>query len=324
MFPVIDLHCDLTAYLIEYSDADPDNEEAIGCAIPHLKKGNVKIQVCAFFTGHMPMIFDNALKQSNVLSELIERKSSELGTIEEFKDSVYSFEKIILVPAIENASGICHEDENLNKKLKQYKNITEISGTPYYISLTHLEDNRFGGAAGTKTGLKDDGKVLIDFLSSSATAFDFSHASDKLIEQMLTYLDSKQYKNPVMASHSNFRSVWNHQRNLPDELAKEIIARDGLIGINFMRNYMHTEKPYYILKHIDYGLQLGAENNLAFGADFFHDRSRLEPIYHDEHKNASRYPEILESVADEFGKDISEKIAWKNTFSRLKTFVDAL
>ena len=39
-FPVIDLHCDMTCYLLEKKDADVFNENHIGCAIPHLIKGN--------------------------------------------------------------------------------------------------------------------------------------------------------------------------------------------------------------------------------------------------------------------------------------------
>ena len=39
----------------------------------------------------------------------------------------------------------------------------------------------------------------------------------------------------VMASHSNFRTLQSHIRNLPDDIAKEIIRSDGLIGFVFIK-----------------------------------------------------------------------------------------
>ena len=49
VYPIIDLHCDLLSYLDEEEGADAFNTEDLGCAIPHLMEGNVKIQVAAVY-----------------------------------------------------------------------------------------------------------------------------------------------------------------------------------------------------------------------------------------------------------------------------------
>ena len=61
-----------------------------------------------------------------------------------------------------------------------------------------------------------------------------SHTSDALAHDIFNHIDKHKLAVPVIASHSNFRSVSDHVRNLPDEIANEIVNRNGLIGMNFL------------------------------------------------------------------------------------------
>ena len=109
------------------------------------------------------------------------------------------------------------------------------------------------------------------------------------------------------------RKVKNHSRNLIDSLAKELINQKTLIGINFMKAYLGEEDPDIIFRHIDYGLNLGAEDALAIGADFFWDEDRKQnEIYYSKFMTASTYPLFLEEIEKRFSKEIAEKIAFKN------------
>jgi membrane dipeptidase len=73
---------------------------------------------------------------------------------------------------------------------------------------------------------------------------------------------------PILASHSNFRTVFKHPRNLPDEIAREIILQKGVIGINFLRAFVNDKNPDALLDHIEYGMKLGAEDALCFWCRF--------------------------------------------------------
>ena len=127
--------------------------------------------------------------------------------------------------------------------------IIDNVGNLFYIGLTHHLENRFGGGNFSKAGLKDDGKALLDYLDNKQIAVDFSHTSDALAYDILEYISKKNLKIPILASHSNYRPNFDHPRNLPDDIAKEIINQKGLIGLNFVRafvNNKHSEDGFLI------------------------------------------------------------------------------
>ncbi len=77
---------------------------------------------------------------------------------------------------------------------------------------------------------------------------------------------------PVVATHSNAKSLCNHPRNLTD--AQFCALRDcgGLVGINFYPPFLDkkTEKATIdsIIKHMEHFLALGGEDTICLGADF--------------------------------------------------------
>ena len=68
---------------------------------------------------------------------------------------------------------------------------------------------------------------------------------------------------------TNYRPIFDHPRNLRDDIAKEIINRQCLIGLNFVRAFVNNEHPEVLYEHINHGLELGGENAVAYGDDFF-------------------------------------------------------
>ena len=102
-------------------------------------------------------------------------------------------------------------------------------------------------------------KHLID----QGIILDISHLSDRGAEDLMTLTDK-----PIIASHSNVRSVCSRPRNLPEGLIRELIRRQGLIGINFFAPFV-GENPQVedLLRHMDVILSLGGEDVLALGGD---------------------------------------------------------
>lgn len=313
-YPIIDLHCDMTVYMIEKKDASPMNTQDIGSAIPHLQRGKVIAQVMAFFTPASPIQHGFAMRQAQVYKKLLQDypdsfKEQKLIT----KKQILPDSKTVLLPSIENASGFCHEDEHLDAGFKNLEQIIELTGGLFYIGFMHMSDNRFGGAAGSSIGLKDDGKVLLDYLDGRHIAVDLSHAGDNLAHDIFTAVEKRNLNIPIIASHSNFRKVKNHPRNLTDELAQELIKRKALIGTNFMQAYLGDDDPDVIFDHIEYGLKMGAEDVLCIGADFFWDESRpQDAIYYNKFSSASTYPLFVEQIGKRFSDEIAGKIAWTN------------
>ena len=227
--------------------------------------------------------------------------------------------------AIENAAGLCEEDESLDKTFERLEALEQKVGRIFYIGITHHTENRFGGGNYSEAGLKDDGKVLLDYLDGKNIVVDFSHTSDALAEGIFNYTAQRNLKIPIIASHSNFRSVWNHKRNLPDEFVQELIRRKGLIGINFLRAFVDDQRPEALLDHIMYGIEHGAEDLLSFGADFFYTRSHPDqsrvPFYFQEHEHAGKYPQLLAQLAD---RGLSQAQLRKLSFENAFRFMDGL
>lgn len=324
--PIVDTHCDLLSYLASVPGARADKAEDIACAIPFLKQGNVKMQVLAIFTDVVPSSIDFASKQADQFQEILKFFSNDLQYADnDFLDGIAHQEKIGVVASIESASGLANETVPIQTALDNLDKIIEKTGRVAYISLTHHKENRFGGGNYTEgIGLKDDGKRLLDYMAIKNVPIDLSHTSDLLAEGILKHIDKENLELPILASHSNFRSICNHKRNLTDEFVKEIIHRKGLIGVNFLRAFLDNDNPDRIYDHILYGLEKGAEDQICFGADFFYtvgfpDIGRF-PFYFSNVENAGKYPDVLTTLARRMSAEQLEKLAFKNAqnfFSRV-------
>lgn len=307
----IDLHCDLLVYLMNPNARIDDRE--IGCSLPFLKEGNVELQVMAIFSPTVEGSTRFGKEQSRIFSELI--KTDDFGLFRKV-DDLDNQNEISIIAAIENASGFCEENDSLDRGFRNLENIIKETQKILYIGMTHHTENRFGGGNFSEAGLKEDGKILIDYLADKNIAIDLAHTSDALAFGILNYIDQKNYKIRVFTSHSNFRNVCDHKRNLPDELVKEIIHRKGLIGINFVKDFIGNDSSENVYKHIKYGMENGAENYLAYGGDFFFDKSHPDksryPFFFDEYNNATAYNNINRRLSEDFSPELMRKISHQN------------
>ncbi|MBL0049445.1 MAG: membrane dipeptidase [Bacteroidetes bacterium] len=313
-----DLHCDLLSYLQEAPHPDPTKKEGIGSNFPALAEGNVKLQVMAIYTATQTGSTQLALGQAKMFQNLFEKYPALLNraTAAEAIRQLPKTHKLTCVAAIENASGFCEESEHLDAGFKKLEKLIEITQRILYIGLTHHGENRFGGGNTTHIGLKDDGRKLLDYLHDKKIALDFSHTCDKLADDMLNHISKYNLDIPLLASHSNFRKVFPHARNLTDDLAREIIKRKGLIGMNFLRAFLNDKDPQALYDHIQHGLELGGEHTICFGADYFYtdshpDQSR-KPFFNPEQADAACYPSILEKLTQRYSPEQVHKISNKN------------
>jgi membrane dipeptidase len=316
--PVIDLHCDLLSYLASVDGATVDNVADIGCALPCLDDGNVKLQVLASYVPTERQSVDMAVREYDLFNTLPSEHPGVLHhvTTPGQAESACKSDGTGVVAAIENASALCSESESLDLAFGRLEQIIEQTGRVLYITLTHHSANRFGGGNMTDLGLSDDGRALLSHLSGMGIAIDLSHTSDELARGIVDHIDAKGLDLPLMASHSNFRAVWDHARNLPDWLAKEIVGRGGVIGINFVRAFVHMEDPSYLERHVVYGHEIGVGDGLCFGADFFYWKNSLDqgriPFFHAQHEDAGKYQELLSSFGPELGQGEKQALAYGN------------
>jgi len=109
------------------------------------------------------------------------------------------------------------------------------------VGFAHFKDNDFADSATDKPewgGLSPKGKALLDEMNRLGVIPDPSHSSDAVLAQVI-----EQSKTPVVLSHSGVRAVFDHPRNVPDDLLKKLAERGGVIQINAFSSYMIPPPP---------------------------------------------------------------------------------
>jgi len=320
MMPVADLHCDLLAYLASKEARHAESEEA-RCSLPQLQKGNVVLQTLAVYTETGKEAVASAERQMTIfrtLPTLYPEGFQHLKTLEMPQEMSRPNGKVHVIAAIENASGLCGESEKLENAFSRFDQYRETAGPLLYISLTWNHENRFGGGNHSKVGLKPDGEKILEYIDGKKIAIDLSHTSDALAHDILNYIDAKGLKIIPIASHSNFRKIAKQPRNLPDELAKEVIRRKGVIGLNFVKAFIGKQFPDDFTRQVDYARSLGGLDYHCFGADFFFDKDMpialhpFMPFFFPRFGSSACYPDMIDYLNEVFTKQELEKIAHLN------------
>jgi membrane dipeptidase len=104
----------------------------------------------------------------------------------------------------------------------------------------HNGGNRLADSAGGPVrhgGLSPLGRLWVARMNRLGIIIDGSHASDDTLRQMMALSET-----PVILSHSGFKAIFDHRRNIDDALAREVAAQGGVIHINsvFLSRYNST------------------------------------------------------------------------------------
>jgi membrane dipeptidase len=92
---------------------------------------------------------------------------------------------------------------------------------------------RYAGGTGDPGPLTPAGVEMVKAFEQFKIIHDTSHLAEESFWQLL-----RLTRGPIMASHSNCRSIVPTDRQLSDEMIKAIVARDGVIGINFFDKFL--------------------------------------------------------------------------------------
>ncbi len=185
-----------------------------------------------------------------------------------------------------------------------------------WLSNDLAKSNRVFDDGEEDTGLSELGKHFIEYGNRLGMIWDVSHASDKTFWD-LAELSAK----PIIASHSNFRSLCPHSRNLTDGMAKHIISSGGIIGLNLCPPFIHTDEEKRtvdsLFLHIDHFLELGGENTLGFGCDIDGIGSLPSPLTFER----SIHDQLIELMQKHYPERTVEKIAGENYLAYLKKWL---
>ncbi len=154
-------------------------------------------------------------------------------------------------------------------------------------------------------GLKPFGIEVVKKMNELGMIVDVSHLSDAGFWDCIKYSSM-----PIIASHSNARSVHDHPRNLTDEMILALRDKGGVMGINFYSGFLdgsNLSKVSSIVKHIKYIRNLAGIDVIALGTDYDGITCELEI------EDISKIDMLAQALANEgFTKEEIDKIFYKN------------
>ena len=161
-------------------------------------------------------------------------------------------------------------------------------------------------------GLSDEGIRMARRCAELGITVDVSHLSDKSFYDLLKY-----YPLPIIATHSNFRDVCNNKRNLTYDMAKEITARGGVIGLNLYPDFIKGENAHIedIIPHVEYHLENFGEDSLSFGFDVDGTNEKYPIGITTE---TSIHDQVIDLLLSRYPSHLVEKIAGENFINFLK------
>ncbi len=123
-----------------------------------------------------------------------------------------------------------------------------------------------GGAFDTDHGLTPFGEETIRRCFALGIVPDLSHASDRLFWE--TAALAKACGGTIMASHSCSRAIFDHPRNLTDDMAKRIAGCGGVIGVSLVTEHLGATTLNKVCEHILHLADTVGEDAVCLGCDF--------------------------------------------------------
>lgn len=123
-----------------------------------------------------------------------------------------------------------------------------------------------GEEDGSGGGLTKFGREVVREMNRLGMLIDLAHITPRGFYDVLELSEQ-----PVLFTHGNCRTLWDHARNLTDDQIKALAARGGVFGISFVNSFMNkaTATIETVADHIEHVIQVtGSTDCVAYGSDY--------------------------------------------------------
>lgn len=168
-----------------------------------------------------------------------------------------------------------------------------------YLTLTHVCHSSFASSNGygdpiaavhDGNGLSNLGEELIRELNRLGIMVDLSHVSDATAKQAIALSEA-----PIVWTHSGSRSVWDHPRNIPDDILALIGdgpgQNSGVVQSVFFPPFIgpvDSANVSRVADHIEYVAGIVGKKHVGIASDYDGMYSSVEGL-----EDASKYPNLV-------------------------------
>ena len=282
---VVDTHCDTLKCLSPYFTSNRDSmwsdrsstglgeRSTVGHVdIPRLKAGGVDCQIFAISSlreRNPPYALRTALHMLDLFYAECRKNDDTITHATTHQDILNAVQrgKIAALLSIEGADVLEGEVGVLRMFYRLGVRMVGLVHSLRNQLADGVTDARTGG------GLSEFGVQVVKELNRLGVLIDVSHLNDAGFWDLLDV--STQ---PIVASHSNSRSICDHVRNLTDDQIRALADRGGVMGINFAPTFIHPTRTdvAHLVDHIDHIVKLVGVDCVGLGSDF--DGIRSTPL----------------------------------------------
>lgn len=267
---VVDSHLDLMYDIVRQRKYGRRNV-LIEDYLDSFKKGGVNVVISSIYIDgeFLPeMALRRALDQISALYEEIEESKDDFSLCLSYDDIVRTINdyKIAILISFEGVEPLYNDISLLNIFYKLGVRLIGLT----WSRRNFAGDGCFFGTVeeGKEGGLTDFGVEIIKKAEKLGMIIDVTHLNDE------GFWDAINFSNqPVIASHSNCRSLVNIMRNLTDEQIIAIAKSNGVIGMNCASILVSDETDFNaniagFIDHIEHIANLVGYEYIGFGFDF--------------------------------------------------------
>lgn len=263
--PVFDLHCDTVTELLGRDLSGSGDLLRNELHIDLTRAGTLSgyAQCFAFWsTTDLPLpkgikSEDVFWREVSILQDAIDKNSHLIRQARSAEDVRKNLTdgKMSAIFTLEGPAGIGFEPAKLEK----------LHNLGFRIStLGWNEKNSLTGSHKTGGGLTRRGREYVKECQRLGILVDVSHISDESFWNIMDITEA-----PIVASHSNSRTVWGESRNLTDDMFRAICQTGGVAGLNLYAGFIGEKADLdKTCDHLFHFLELDPSGkHIALGGD---------------------------------------------------------
>jgi membrane dipeptidase len=204
-----------------------------------------------------------------------------------------------------NRLGVCFDVEGADVLESDPNNVARLYDLGVrWMLLVYNTRNELGcGCLVEDDGLTPLGRQVVAEMNRVGMVVCASHCGYRTAREIIDASSA-----PVVFSHSNPRAVWDHPRNISDELMRACAKSGGVIGINGFGPFLGSNEPgtQRFVDHLLYTIDLVGPDHVGIALDYVFDASELDAVVAAD--PATFPPQYFQSGAHMIGHDQMKEV----------------